>query len=131
MDPITIALALLMKNPSIAASALDKVTAPVTVDVGRMRESFAYLSSGILTCYHKTAHFQVADVVQQPWPRQSQYVADNSAFIRIQYEGISATPYQMVIAVLVRKDQVRTAVLSDTAIVPFDKKCQLEQWSGA
>ena len=129
MDPITIALTLLMKNPSVAASAVDKATAPTTVDVGRMRESFADLSTGILKCYHKTAHFQVADVVQQPWSRQQQYAADNSAVVRIQYTGITATPYQMVVAVLVRNDQVRTAVLSYTAIVPFNKKCQLEQWS--
>jgi hypothetical protein len=53
MDPITIALTLLMKNPSDAASAVDKATAPVTVDVGRMRESFADLSTGILKCYHQ------------------------------------------------------------------------------
>jgi hypothetical protein len=130
MDPVSIALTLLMKNPSIAASAVEKVTAPVAVDVGRMHESFADLSMGILKCYHKTAHYQVSDVVQQPWPRQSQYAADNSAVIRIQYTGITATPYQMVVAVMVRNQQVRTAVLADTAIVPFNKKCQLEQWSG-
>lgn len=131
MDTVSIVLTLLMKNPAAAANAVEKATASVAVDVGRMRESFADLSTGILKCYHKTAHYQVSDVVQRPWERQSQYAADNSAVIRIQYTGITATPYQMVVAVLIRKDQVRSAVLSDTAMVPFNKKCQLEQWSGA
>jgi hypothetical protein len=131
MDPVSIALTLLMKNPSAAVSAAEKVTAPVAVDVGRMRESFADLSTGILKCYHKTAHYQVSDIVQRPWPRQAQYAADNSAVIRIRYTGLTGTPYEMVVAVMVRSDQVRTAVLADTALVPFNKKCRLEQWSGA
>jgi hypothetical protein len=131
MDPVSIALALLMKHPTEAASAVEKATAPALIDVARMHESFADLSTGILKCYHKTAHYQIADVVQQPWPRQSQYAADNSAVIRIRYTGLSTASYEMVVAVMVRNDQVRTAVLADTAIVPFSKKCQLEQWTGA
>jgi hypothetical protein len=131
MDPVSIALALLMKHPAEAAAAVQKATAPASVDVGQMRESFADLSTGILKCYHKTAHYQFSDVVQQPWSRQSQYAAENSAIIRIKYTGISTTPYEMIVAVMVRNDQVRTAVLADTAIVPFNKKCQLEQWSGS
>lgn len=131
MDPVSIALALLMKHPSETAAALEKATAPAVVDVARMHESFADLSTGILRCYHKTAHYRVSDVIQQPWQRQSQYAADNSAVVRIQYTGLSNSRYEMVVAVMVRKDQVRTAVLADTALVPFNRKCQLEQWSGA
>lgn len=131
MDPVSIALALLMKHPTQAAAAVQKAAAPVAVDVGQMKESFADLSIGILKCYHKTAHYQLSDVVQQPWARQSQYTAENSAVIRIKYAGISTTSYEMIVAVMVRNDQVRTAVLADSAIVPFNKKCQLEQWSGS
>lgn len=29
------------------------------------------------------------------------------------------------------KTQIRTAVIADTAIIPFNKKCQLEEWSGS
>lgn len=131
MDPVSVALALLMKHPSATVSAVEKATAPAVIDVSHMHESFADLSMGILKCYHKTAHYLVSDVIQQPWPRQVQYAADNSAVIRIRYTGLSTAPYEMVVAVMVRNDQVRTAVLADTAIVPFNKKCQLEQWSGA
>jgi hypothetical protein len=95
MDPVSIALTLLMKHPSAAASAIEN------------------------------------DVIQQPWARQSQYAADNSAVVRIRYTGLLTTTYEMVVAVMVKNDQVRTAVLGDTALVPFNKKCQLEQWSGA
>ena len=130
MDPVSIALALLMKHPTEAASAVQKAAAPAVVDVAQMRESFADLSIGILKCYHKTAHYQVSDVIQHPWSRQAQYSADNSAVIRIKYTGLSTTPYEMVVALMVRNDQVRTSVLADTAFVPFNKKCQLEQWSG-
>jgi hypothetical protein len=131
MDPVSIALTLLMKHPSAAASAIEKATAPAVIDVAQMRESFADLSTGILKCYHKTAHYQFSDVIQQPWARQSQYAADNSAVVRIRYTGLLTTTYEMVVAVMVKNDQVRTAVLGDTALVPFNKKCQLEQWSGA
>jgi hypothetical protein len=130
MDPVSVALTLLMKHPSEAAAAIQKATAPAIVDVAQMRESFADLSMGILKCYHKTAHYQVSDVIQHPWSRQAQYAANNSAVIRIRYTGITTVPYEMIVAVLVRNNEVRTAVLGDSAIVPFNKKCQLEQWSG-
>lgn len=128
---VSIALALLMKHPTEVATAAQNLTKPATVDVAQMKESFADLSTGILKRYHKTAHYQLSDVVQQPWSRQSQYAAENSAVIRIKYTGISTTPYEMVVAVMVRNAQVRTAVLADSAIVPFNEKCQLEQWSGS
>lgn len=130
MDPISAALAFFLKNPTMATSAIEKATAPAIVDVGRMHESFADLSRGVLKCYHKTAHYQVSDVVQRPWPRQAQYAADNSAVIRIQYTGISASQYEMVVAIMVKNDQVRTAVLADNALMPYNKKCQLEEWTG-
>lgn len=131
MDPISAALAFFLKNPTMAATVVEKATAPAVVNVDRMHESFADLSRGVLKCYHKTAHYQVADVVQRPWPRQAQYAADNSAVIRIRYTGISASQYEMVVAVMVRNDQVRTAVLADSALIHYNKKCQLEEWTGS
>ena len=29
------------------------------------------------------------------------------------------------------KTQIRSAVIADTAIIPFNKKCRLEEWSGS
>ena len=131
MDPISIALTLLMKNPGVVTSAVQGATAPAVVDVAKMQASFADLSRGVLQCYHKTAYYQFSDVVQQPWLRQNQYAADNSVVVRIRYTGLSAARYEMVVAIMVQSDKVRTTVLADNAIIPFNKKCQLEEWSGA
>lgn len=134
MDPVTIALSLLMKNPNMASSAADaaqRATAPGIVDVVKMQTSVADLARGVLTCYHKTARFRSVDVANGPWVRQSQYAADNSAVMRINYQGVTGTPYQMIVAVMAKENQVRSAVLTDNATVPYNKRCQLEEWTGA
>jgi hypothetical protein len=131
MDPISIALSLMMKNPATTVSTVQALTAPAVVDVAKMQTSFADLSKGVLKCYHKSATFNFSDVLQTPWSRQTQYAADNSAVIKIRYSGITSTQYEMVVAVMVQKDKVRTHVLFDNAVVPYNKKCQLEEWSSA
>ena len=128
---ISLALALLMKNPDVATSALKQATAPAVIDVAKMQASFADLSRGVLQCYHKSARFQQSDVVQKPWSRQAQYAANNSAVIRIRYSGVSSTPYVMDVAVMVKDAKVRTVVIADNALIPASRKCQLEEWSGA
>ncbi len=131
MDPATIALTLLMKHPDVASSAVQSATAPAVVDVAKMQSSFADLSKQVLLCYHKTARFRDSDVVQRPWARQVQYAADNSAVLRIRYQGVSMTSYEMIVAVMVKQNKVRTAVVADNALIPYNKKCQLEEWTGA
>lgn len=133
MDPVTIALSLLMKNPNVAHSAAEvaqRATAPGIVDVAKMQTSVADLARGVIACYHKTARFRSVDVGQGAWNRQSQYGADNSALMRIQYSGITGMPHQMVVAVMAKENQVRTAVLSDSDPIPYSKRCQLEDWTG-
>ena len=131
MDPVSLALALLVKHPDMAASAVQSATKPAVVDVAKMQESFADLSKQILLCYHHTARFRQSDVVQRPWSRQAQYAADNSAVLRIRYQGLTMTTYEMTVAVMVKEKKVRTAVVADSATVPYSKKCQLEDWTGA
>lgn len=131
MDPITIAISILMKNPNIAASAVQSATAPGIVDIAKMQGSMADLSKGILTCYHKSANFHQFDVIKAPWERQSQYSAENSAVVRISYTGLTSTQYQMHVAVMAKGTSVRTAVLADTALIPYSKKCRLEEWASA
>jgi hypothetical protein len=97
--------------------------------VAKMQTTFADFSRGVLQCYHRTARYQFADVIQKPWSRQSQYGADNSAVIRIRYVGATGAPYEMVVGVLAKEKQVRTAVLQDNAKIPYSKKCSLEEWS--
>lgn len=71
------------------------------------------------------------DVANGPWVRQSQYGAENSAVMRINYQGVTGMPYQMIVAVMAKENQVRSAVLQDNATVPYSKRCQLEEWTGA
>jgi hypothetical protein len=131
MEPVSLALAFLLKHPSVAKDAMEKATAPAVVDVSKMQGSFADMSRGVLQCYHKTARFVNADLVGSPWNRQAQYAAQNSMVVRIRYTGVSTAHYEMVVAVMAKDDKVRTAVLGDTATVPYNKKCQLEDWTGA
>lgn len=134
MLPIALALSLLSHNPNAASSAAEmahKAAAPGIVDVSKMQSSVADLARGVLTCYHKTARFRSVDVADGPWARQSQYGADNSAVMRINYQGVTGTPYQMIVAVMAKESQVRSAVLTDTATVPYNKRCELEEWTGA
>ncbi len=51
--------------------------------------------------------------------------------LRIQYSGLTAAHYQMVVAVMAKDNQLRTAVLQDSATVPYNKHCQLEEWTGS
>jgi len=131
MDVISLAFTFLMQNPDAAVAGAQHLSRPGVVDVQQMKASFADLSRGILECYHRTARYQVADVVQKPWVRQAQYGAQESAVIRIQYLGVSGTRYQMVVAVLAKERYIRAAVLHDNALIPYSKKCQLEQWTAS
>lgn len=134
MDPVSlalIALKMVAAHPAAAASAVDEASRPAAVDISKMKSSIADLSIGILSCYHKTAHFEANDFVNSPWERQAQYAADISAVIRITYSGISHALYQMDVAVMAKGSQVRTHVLSDTAVIPYSKKCALENWTGS
>lgn len=114
-----------------AASAAKHAAAPGIVDAAKLQSSFADLSRDVLNCYHKTARFQSSDLIQTPWDCQSQYAAENSTVIRIRYKGISPMNYEMIVAVMVKKDKVRTAVIKDNAIVPYSTNCQLEDWTGS
>ena len=131
MDPVSIALMILMKNPAAVTSGIQGATKPVVLDVAKMQSSFADLSKGVLLCYHKSARFRTADKLQQPWVRQAQYAAENSALVRIKYTGFSSAAYEMDVAIMVKQSKVRTAVINDSALIRYNKKCQLEDWTGA
>ena len=129
MDPISLILMALAKNPDLAASAAQSMAAPGTVDVAKMQGSLVDLSKGILTCYHKSAKFRQTDIVKTPWERQGQYAAERSAVIKISFSGITTTQYQMLVAVMVKGSSVRTAVIQENTVVPYSKKCELEEWA--
>ncbi|MEY8688908.1 MAG: hypothetical protein AB9M53_03390 [Leptothrix sp. (in: b-proteobacteria)] len=119
----------LLKNQDLTTAAVQNATAPGQVDVAKMHGSLADLSRGVLTCYHKTARFSQVDVVQQPWDRQQQYGADNSAVLKISYQGMTMARYEMAVAVMTKSNAVRTSVIADNAIIPYSKKCKLEEWT--
>jgi hypothetical protein len=131
MDPVSILVMALAKNPDLAASAVESATKPGAVDVAKMQTSLADVSRGILTCYHKTAKFRQTDIIATPWERAWQYNAERSAVLRISFQGISSTPYQMVVAVMAKGNAVRSAVINENTLIPYNKKCQLEEWSTA
>jgi len=96
----------------------------------RMPEIFADLAGSILQCYHQTARYRLADVMQAPWDGQVQYGGDDSALIRIRYFGaISDNVYEMDVALVSRQDQIRAAVLNDNSPVDWNPNCQLERWT--
>lgn len=129
MDPITLALTFLLKNPSFAASAVQSTSGPGKIDVAKMQGNLVDLSKGILTCYHKSAKFHQTDIVKNPWERQGQYGAENSMVVKISYSGMTMTPYYMFVAVMAKGNSVRTAIIQDSAIIPYNKKCALEDWA--
>jgi hypothetical protein len=129
MDPASLLLTLLMKNPDFAASAAQSAVAPGAVDVTKMQGSLVDLSKGILTCYHKTARFRQTDIIKTPWDRQGQYGAERSAVIKITFSGITTAQYEMLVAVMIRGNSVRSAVIAESSIIPYNKKCALEDWT--
>lgn len=128
MDPVSLLLAAALKNPDLAASAARSVTASGAVDVARMQTSLVDLSKGILKCYHKSATFRQTDIIKTPWERQSQYGAEKSAVLRIQFIGLTSAPYEMVVAVMAKGSAVRSAVIAETTLVRYNKNCSLEDW---
>lgn len=70
MDPVTLLVSIMMKNPDALAGAArmtKSVMAPGTVNVAAMQASEADLSQGILNCYHPSARFHHTDIVQTPF----------------------------------------------------------------
>ena len=129
MDPVSLLAAALMKNPDLAASAAAAALKPGTVNVAVMQSSVADLSRGVLTCYHRTAKFRQTDIVGTPWDRAWQYGAERSAVLRITFQGVSSTQYQMIVAVMAKGNAVRSAVVAENTLVPYNKRCELEEWA--
>lgn len=129
MEPVSMLLVVALKNPEMAASAVQAVNAPGAVDIGRMQGSLVDLSKGILKCYHKTAVFRQTDIVKTPWDRQAQYGAEKSAVLRIQFVGgFTSKPYEMFVAAMTKGSSVRSAVIAENTTVRYTKDCSLEDW---
>ena len=129
MDFIALTLSLWLQSAQSMFTDAQNMTRPGTVDVARMQSSFPELTRGILTCYHRTAKYQVAQVLESPWAGQSRYGAKASALIQIRYTGVTGAPYFMHVALLGTQNAFRTSVVLDSANIPYSKDCSLEQWT--
>lgn len=119
----------IQQHPNEAAQIYGRLTSPGVVNAENFQTGIADASAEILKCYHKTARFQTVDIIQAPFERQSQYGADQSLLLRINYMGISGARYFMDVALLTRGDKGKAAVINDTAAIPYSKRCALNDWS--
>jgi hypothetical protein len=129
MDPVSMILAFALKNPQATANTLNEVDRPGQVDATQLNSSLIDFARQTLKCYHKTARFVDADAVGGPWQNQAKYGAKASVLLSIKFQGgFTGTPYEMVVAAMVKEGAYRTAVLRDSAIIPYNDKCALEEW---
>lgn len=129
MDPASMILALALKNPNVTASVVTDYRTPGQVETARLNESLADFAIQTLRCYHKTARFRGVQLLADAWPEQSKFGADNSIVMRIDLSGVSGSPYQMLVAAMSKGSSYRTFVIRETTLVPYNKNCQLENWT--
>lgn len=129
MDPVSMILAIAMKNPQATADAVHQYSAPGQVDVAKLRASAADFAMETLSCYHKSARFRGVEVLGAPWREQNNYGANGSVVMRINFSGVSGTPYQMIVAAMAKDQSYRTFVIKENSVVPYSKKCPLEHWT--
>lgn len=116
-------------NPTaIVKGANAALNAPRTVDVSKF-EDFASMTKQILKCYHPSARYQSADVVETPWSRQEQYKASKSSLISIKFAGLTNTNYEIRVGLVEREGAVMTTVVQENAKIRASSKCQLENWT--
>jgi hypothetical protein len=97
----------------------------------RAADNLADASTAILKCYHPTASYRHAQIIQGPWSRQGEFGAQRSIVIQIDYEGLAGVPHVMAAALMVRPDSVRTFIVDDRNDIRPNKKCELEKWVAA
>jgi hypothetical protein len=131
MDPITMILAFAMKNPQVATSTFNNYNTPGQVNAAMLESSAADFAMQALNCYHKSARFRGVDILGAPWKEQSKYGADGSVVMRINFSGVSRTPYQMVVAAMAKDRSYRAFVINENSLIRYNKRCSLEYWTAA
>ncbi|QLG89573.1 hypothetical protein HQ393_15690 [Chitinibacter bivalviorum] len=128
MDPASMILAFMLKNPQATTALVEEYNRPVSVDTAQLKSSMADFAMETLACYHKSAKFRGVDILGSPWNQQAKFGADSSVVIRIHLQGFTGTEYQMIVAAMAKDSSYRTFVLQENTIVPYNKKCSLERW---
>jgi hypothetical protein len=128
--PVASLLFLLSDPSKLSAlnSAYENAAKPGTVEVSKLKTSLSDFSEQVIHCYHKTASFDSVKSINSPYSDADSWGANRSAVIEINYRGKTGMKYKMSTALLVRNDEIRTLIISDTAIIPASKKCELNNW---
>lgn len=129
MDPISMIFSFALNNPQAAADMADAYRQPGQVDVQQLQSSVADFAMQTLNCYHKSARFRGVTVLGAPWRGHAMFGAQGSVVLRISFSGLSGTPYQMVVAAMAQERAVRTHVLQENTVIPYNRHCPLEQWT--
>jgi len=122
-------LAFALKNPQATAEVANQYREPGQVDTQQLSTSAADFAMQTLKCYHKSARFRGVSILGAPWRQQAMYGAQGSVVMRIDFTGISGTPYQMVVAAMTRGQAYRTFVIQENSLVPYNRNCSLELWT--
>jgi len=131
MDPISMILSFALSNPQATASAVDNYNTPGQVNRATLHDSIADFATQTLLCYHKSARFRGVDILGAPWREQSKFGAAGSVVMRINFSGLSGTPYQMTVAAMAKSGSYRTFVINENSLIPYNQRCELEQWTAA
>ncbi|WP_120809814.1 hypothetical protein [Vogesella indigofera] len=129
MDAAILLLQLISQNPQLIPDAAEQYRSPGQVQVAELNGSLADFAMQSLTCYHKTARFRGVDLLGHQWNQQYKYGAEQSIIFRVYFEGMSGTPYQMIVAGMKSGSRVRTAVIRENTVIPYNRHCELEQWT--
>lgn len=129
MDIASMILAFAMQNPQSTSRLLDAYVTPGQINAEQLNGSLADFAQEALTCYHPSARFRGVEVVATPWEEQDKYGAEGSVVMRIRLVGFSGTPYEMLVAAMVKGASYRTFVVDENTLVRYNKKCQLERWT--
>ena len=131
MDPVSMILALALKNPDVTATTIEKLNQPGQVEVARLDDSLADFAMQTLACYHKSARFRGVELLAPSWNQQSKFGAEHAIVMRIQLQGFSGIGYQMIVAAMAKEGSYRTFVINENTSIPYSKKCSLEYWTPA
>jgi hypothetical protein len=128
MDPVSMILSFALNNPQVTENAISKYSTPGQIDASKLQISAADFAMQTLSCYHKSARFRGVDILGAPWREQNKFGATGSVVMRISFNGLSGAQYEMIVAAMARDHSYRTFVITESSLVPYNKKCTLESW---
>ena len=90
------------------------------------------IGDAALLCYHPTARFLQAELLESPWSGGELWQAERSSLISIEYAGaLTRQSYVLTVALIERGGNVRGVLLADSALVPASPLCSLNHWTAA